>query len=164
MKNDVLADWDVDYNGCAIYSLVDNKNKRYIGQSTALRSRLKEHHYQLNRASKHEDAEVTENKKLVDAVRSGETFRVEVLKIMPLLESNINNLRYWEKHYLEKYGGLENTYNSAPIPLPDWNYHPMNDILLTIDIADKDILARLDEVDNIQGYIKRLIRQDIAKG
>ena len=30
--------------------------------------------------------------------------------------------------------------------------------------TDADIIARLDEVDNKQRYIKRLIRQDIAKG
>jgi hypothetical protein len=29
--------------------------------------------------------------------------------------------------------------------------------------TDADILARLQEVDSIQGYIKRLIRDDIAK-
>lgn len=28
--------------------------------------------------------------------------------------------------------------------------------------TDADILARLDEVENKQGYIKRLIRKDIA--
>lgn len=30
--------------------------------------------------------------------------------------------------------------------------------------TDADILARLDEVGNKQGYIKELIRADIAKG
>lgn len=30
--------------------------------------------------------------------------------------------------------------------------------------TDKDILERLDEVDNKQGYIKGLIRDDIKKG
>ena len=29
--------------------------------------------------------------------------------------------------------------------------------------TDKDILAKLDEVDNKQGYIKGLIREDIKK-
>lgn len=29
--------------------------------------------------------------------------------------------------------------------------------------TDKDILKRLDEVDSKQGYIKRLIREDIAE-
>lgn len=36
-------------------------------------------------------------------------------------------------------------------------------MLITIDIADKDILDRLGEVENIQGYIKSLIRADIGK-
>ncbi len=29
--------------------------------------------------------------------------------------------------------------------------------------TDKDVLARLDEVQSKQGYIKRLIRDDLAK-
>ena len=29
--------------------------------------------------------------------------------------------------------------------------------------TDKDVLARLDEVQSKQGYIKRLIREDLAK-
>ena len=29
--------------------------------------------------------------------------------------------------------------------------------------TDKDILARLDEVGSVQGYIKELIREDIAE-
>jgi len=29
--------------------------------------------------------------------------------------------------------------------------------------SDQDIIERLEEVDNIQGYIKRLIREDINK-
>lgn len=29
--------------------------------------------------------------------------------------------------------------------------------------TDADILEKLEEVDNVQGYIKRLIRKDIAK-
>ena len=31
-------------------------------------------------------------------------------------------------------------------------------------ITDADILERLDEVDNKQGYIKELIRRDISRG
>ena len=30
--------------------------------------------------------------------------------------------------------------------------------------SDADILAKLDEVDNKQGYIKELIRKDIKRG
>lgn len=30
--------------------------------------------------------------------------------------------------------------------------------------TDKDILERLDQVESKQGYIKRLIREDIKKG
>lgn len=38
-------------------------------------------------------------------------------------------------------------------------------IILKLNInTDADILARLDSVDNRQGYIKRLIRDDIKGG
>ena len=38
-------------------------------------------------------------------------------------------------------------------------------ILLKLNkTTDADILQRLDEVENKQGYIKALIRDDIAKG
>ena len=38
-------------------------------------------------------------------------------------------------------------------------------ILLKLNkVTDADILKRLDEVENKQGYIKALIRDDIAKG
>lgn len=30
--------------------------------------------------------------------------------------------------------------------------------------TDADIIAKLDSLDNKQGYIKKLIREDIAKG
>lgn len=37
-------------------------------------------------------------------------------------------------------------------------------ILLKLNIhTDKDILDHLDSIDNRQGYIKRLIRQDMIK-
>ena len=29
--------------------------------------------------------------------------------------------------------------------------------------TDEDVIKRLEEQDNVQGYIKRLIREDIAK-
>lgn len=38
-------------------------------------------------------------------------------------------------------------------------------IKLKLNIStDADILERLDEVDNKQGYIKELIRRDISRG
>lgn len=32
-----------------------------------------------------------------------------------------------------------------------------------VKTTDADILAKLESVDNMQGYIKRLIREDLAK-
>lgn len=38
-------------------------------------------------------------------------------------------------------------------------------IVLKLNVhTDADVLQRLDSVDNRQGYIKRLVREDIARG
>lgn len=162
MKKDytIIEKWDDDYTGSAIYSLVDNDGKRYIGQAKSLQARLNTHRQQLNLAYKNEKAIIPEGKKLIDAVRDGKKFKVQVLKKLMWNETTINNLRYWESYYLEKYGGINNTYNTAPIPLPVWNCRSLNEITLAIEL-DKDIIEALDQVDNKQGYIKELIRKDM---
>lgn len=155
-----IKKWDEEYNGSAIYSLVDDDGKRYIGQAKTLQTRLNTHRQQLNHAYEDNEAIVPEGEKLIKAVRDGKTFKVQVLKKLKWNEATINNLRYWENYYLKMYGGVNNTYNTAPIPSPVWNCEPNNEITLVIE-TDKDIIEALDQVDNKQGYIKDLIRKDI---
>ena len=158
-----IKKWDDDYNGSAIYSLVDKNGKRYIGQAKTLQRRLESHRIYLNQAYMNPECNVDEGKKLIDAVRCGTIFSVEILRKIPWNKASYNTLRYWENYYLEKYGGIENTYNTACVPSPVWNYPPFNDVTLAIMIDDADILQKLEETGNIQGYIKSLIREDIKK-
>lgn len=156
----ILQKWDDDFNGGAIYSLVDEGGKRYIGQAIHLQQRLNTHRIELNSAYKG-NPHSSEGSKLYDAGRRGVKFHVEVLKKFKWNEVTVNNLRYWEKYYLEKYGGVENTYNSTCVYEPNYSYEPFNDAILELEIKDADILDKLSEVDNMQGYIKKLIREDI---
>lgn len=158
-----IEKWDDDYNGAAIYSLVDERGKRYIGQASRLQNRLETHRRELNRAHKSRDTIVSEGAKLADAARNGARFRIEILEKIDWSKSSVNNLRYWERYYLNKFGGLENTYNSGEIPDPVWTYEAFNDVALILEIDDADILGFLDRLENIQGYIKGLIRQDMKK-
>lgn len=166
MKNYfVLEKWDTDYEGAAIYSLVGDDGKRYIGQATHLQRRLDAHRQAMNKIWKRKCTCSPEGSNLVDAVLRGVKFKVEVLRKIPWTEASVNNLRYWEKHYFNVYGGFEGTYNTGIVYDPVWSYEPGNEVELSIDLSktDADILARLREVENIQGYIKDLIRQDMKK-
>lgn len=127
MKNyTILENWIDNYNGAAIYSLIDENGKRYIGQAIHLQNRLETHRRALTRAYKHKDAYVVENENLVNAVRSGLKFKVEILLKIPREETTVNRLRYYENYYFQKYGGYKGTYNIAPIASPIWNYKQFN--------------------------------------
>lgn len=159
-----LQKWTDDYEGAAIYSLVDQRGKRYVGQALHLQKRLETHRKELNRVVLQPTyTESPEGQKLVQAVRNGSRFRVEILKRIPWNEATANNLRYWEYYYLELFGGLEKTYNAGVIPSPVWEYEAFNNIELCIDLTDADILEHLNSKPNKQGYIKALIRQDMKK-
>ena len=46
-----------------------------------------------------------------------------------------------------------------------WDAANTRQIKLKLNLkTDADILSKLDSVENTQGYIKRLIREDIKKG
>jgi hypothetical protein len=157
-----IEKWDDLFDGSAIYSLVDQNGKRYIGQAKNLQNRLDTHRRELNKAYQGRNVRINEGAKLIEAVKNGVRFRVDILKKFQWHEATVNNLRYWENYYLENYGGVDNTYNFAPIPYPVENFEDFNSVELVIDIS-ADILEKLSEVDNMQGYIKSLIRADIAK-
>lgn len=42
--------------------------------------------------------------------------------------------------------------------------HVMRTVINLIDRTDSDIIQKLDSVENKQGYIKQLIRDDIKRG
>ena len=100
----ILEKWIDDYNGAAIYSLVDENGKRYIGQAIHLQQRLNTHRQELNKAYKRNTIEVVENVELANAARRGIKFKVDVLYKIPWYNATKNNLLYYENYYLEKYG------------------------------------------------------------
>lgn len=128
MKNySILENWIDDYNGAAIYSLVDYKGKRYIGQALHLQQRLETHRRALNKAFKEpNNMEIVENANLIQAVRNGLKFKVEILYKIPWYETTKNMLRYYENYYFLKYGGYNGTYNIAPIYPPVWHCEKLN--------------------------------------
>lgn len=152
-----------DYNGAGIYSLVDRNGKRYIGQSIHIQNRIDAHRTELTKVWKRQSPLSNEGSKLVEASMRGETFSVEILKKLKWNEATVNELRKWEAYFLEKYGGIDNTYNGTDVPSPNSAYDPYNEVTFIVEIpkTDKDILKRLDEVGNKQGYIKKLIRHEI---
>lgn len=155
--------WGDDYNGAAIYSLVDKTNgKRYIGQAKHLQQRLDAHRINLNRAIRDVDWETcSEGNKLLDAVRRGSRFKVEILHRIPELKASKNELRYWECYYHDKFGGYGNTYNTAYVNEPRWNLKEYDDVELYIEFDELDIIEKLRKVKNIQEYIKKAILKDI---
>lgn len=126
----ILEKWIDDYNGAAIYSLVDDKGKRYIGQALHLQQRLETHRRALNKAFKEpNNIEIVENANLIKAVRNGVKFKVEILYKIPYHETTKNMLRYYENYYFQKYGGYNDTYNITPIYAPVWHYEGYNKII-----------------------------------
>lgn len=158
----VVKEWEDNYTGAGIYSLMDENGKRYIGQAINVQNRLETHRRELSKICKNNEAITNEGSKLADAARNGARFKVEILKKLPWHKATVNILRYWERFYLDKFGGLKNTYNSCVVYDPVWSYEPNNEVTLKIDITDSDILDKLESVGNRQGYIKELIRKDIA--
>lgn len=123
-----IISWDTDFKGSAVYALVDEDGKRYIGQSKHLLRRLVTHRAALRRIRKGEHYYGSlENAKITEAVKNGKTFRVEVLKTFPdVYEASLKQLVYWENYYIEQYGGPEQTYNITYTPGVNPNYEPDN--------------------------------------
>lgn len=159
-NNESLKNWNVDYTGAAIYSLVDSEGKRYIGQAMNLKRRLYMHKKEFDKLKKDPGSDTCEGSKLATAIRNGSRFEVEILKLIPWKNSTVNVLRYWEMYFVNQYGGLENTYNTADVTPPNFNCENFNCISLVIDLSKElDIIQYLKQADNPEELIKDLIRQ-----
>lgn len=117
---DELLLWNTKYDGSAIYKLTDQDGKVYIGQTKHLQNRMKSHRAAFRRVCKATPQELEERymgigQKLVDALRNGKVFRMEMLKAFTeVYEASKQELDYWEDYYLKMYGGVDNTYNIEP--------------------------------------------------
>ena len=125
-----LLFWNTKYNGSAIYKLIDQDGKVYIGQTKHLQNRMKAHKAAFKKIHKATSQELEEKymgvgKKMVDAIRKGKVFHMEVLKTFTeVYEASKKDLDYWEDYYLRLYGGVENTYNVDPICYSNSTYPP----------------------------------------
>ena len=158
----IVKKWDDDFEGSAIYSLIDEDGKRYIGQAVDVQRRLHAHRMALNRAFRNPDAESDEGQALCDYARSGRTFTVEILKKFKWSEATYNILCYWEAYFVEKFGGYKNTYNSQIVPVVNEDYAPFNDVRLKVEFTQEELDFMNQKTDNITEYIKELIRRDIS--
>lgn len=102
-----------DYSGAAVYALVDDDGKRYIGSTKNANKRIKQHYSRMKNAKKKRKKGLP-NDKIASAVKSGKKFRCEILL---QINADVTNkeLREFERILLSFYGGIENTYNKAPI-------------------------------------------------
>ncbi len=102
-----------NYSGTAIYALVDDQGKKYIGSSTDLKRRLLFHASHVKTLLR-DGNDGFLCSKMQEAILAGRKFRVEVLEMLPseISKEELNNKEYY---WLEKEGGLEATYNMKPI-------------------------------------------------
>lgn len=156
-----IKKWDDEYNGAGIYSLVDENGKRYIGKAKHIQTRLHTHRNNLNRCAKGMEPYGIENENMMNHVKAGGVFHVEILHKIPWYKATHNEISRCEVYYCEKYG-YKNIYNSAPATSPNWHYAPLNEITVILD-CEEDINEYLQGKNDIQEYIKTLIRADISK-
>jgi len=109
----ILCDIPEDYDGPAIYALIDDEGKKYICSTMHLRQRLLSHKTHMKIALV-DGINGFINQKLVDAVLSGRKFHAVILEQFP---ANIGPERLMEREgfHLESCGGIDNTYNLVPI-------------------------------------------------
>ena len=104
-----------NYSGTAVYALIDDEGKKYIGSTMNLNQRILFHASHIRTLIRDgKDGHLCA--KMQNAILSGKKFRVEVLEMFPggLSKEELNNKEYF---YLEKEGGLDATYNMKPIKL-----------------------------------------------
>lgn len=102
-----------EYNGAAIYALVDDNGKRYIGSTLRLRDRISQHNSMMKTVRKNSPNGLV-SYKIANAVLEGHTFRCEILA---MINTNVSKheLEEIERIFLKHFGGIENTYNCIPI-------------------------------------------------
>lgn len=139
-KSAVLS-WDTEYEGAAIYALVDDEGKMYIGQAQCLQKRLYAHLQALKRAANdgRKGGCRGEGRRLSEAVANGKKFVVKILRTFPEEYITLNVLRYWEGHYYRHFGKVANRwevsdllYNSTTPPPPVWNWDKLNVPIKTV--------------------------------
>lgn len=98
---------------CGVYALEDSKGRVYIGSSKNIRSRCIQHKTYMN-ICKETGHSGFLNEKIERAVLGGEVFSCKVLGSFSC-EMSSAELREVERLFIQKFGGIENTYNKLGI-------------------------------------------------
>lgn len=104
-----------DYNGAAVYSLVDENGKRYIGSTYNLQQRLNAHAVEFRKVMRAEQTTFMGGK-LMEAIKDGRRFRCEILAPLPDDISKVH-MRQIERACFLAAGGLDGTYNSSVVKI-----------------------------------------------
>lgn len=102
-----------NYEGTAIYALVGTSGKRYIGSCLNLKNRMLQHKTHMKQALV-QGHDGFLNPKLEEAIQNGEKFRCEIIAQINA-DLSQRELHEIERIFLKHFGGVENTYNYAPI-------------------------------------------------
>jgi len=102
-----------EYNGAAVYALVDDNGKRYIGSTLHLKDRIKQHKAMMRTVYNHGPNGFV-NPKITSALLEGLTFRCEIL-VMINTDVSKYELEEMERVFVKHFGGTNNTYNCKPL-------------------------------------------------
>ena len=102
-----------EYNGAAVYALVDKDGKRYIGSTLHLKSRIKQHISLMRTVYKY-GPNGWVNPKITKALLDGVVFQCEVLA---MINSDISKheLEEIERVFVKHYSDIGDTYNCKPL-------------------------------------------------
>lgn len=140
-----------DYDGAAVYALVDRNGKKYIGSSTNLKKRIAEHVRNMELIL--DGNSHIYNKQLTEYIQSGGTFTLEILEIVGDL-STLEDAE--ERLYLEN---QEDAIYNARKP-----YRPRKGTLEQLNIyTPMTITEYADRVGvRTQGLYKKLTNRGIS--
>lgn len=101
-----------DYNGAAVYALIDDKGKAYIGSTLHLKMRIMQHNSMMRTVCPGSRNGLV-NSKIASAILEGRTFRCKVL-VKVYEQVSKHELEDIERVFINHFGGNENTYNMKP--------------------------------------------------
>lgn len=97
------------YTKSAVYALVDDRGKKYIGSTNNLNRRIKSHDREMRTVLSGKNSGFLSNS-MTDAVLSGRTFHVEILAAYDFIDRD--ELTKIEKACVIAAGGPGKTYNA----------------------------------------------------
>ncbi len=103
-----------NYKGAAVYALIDEDGKKYIGSTCNFKNRMLRWRVSMMKAVNAGCYVGNGPQSISEAVIAGHRFRAEIIEMLPPNISK-SDLLLHEKNALDAAGGVENTYNSVRI-------------------------------------------------